>query len=48
MRQSAMQMAIVERGRNTEKSNLFVRLWRDDCGALLATEWVVMATLMVV
>ncbi len=47
MRQCSMSLADVERGRNTEKSNLFVRLWQDDCGALLATEWVVVATVMV-
>jgi hypothetical protein len=43
-----MRVAGVERGRDTEKSNLFVRLWRDDCGALLALEWVVLATIMVI
>jgi hypothetical protein len=47
MGQLTGSLANVERGRNTEKSNLFVRLWQDDCGALLATEWVVMATVMV-
>ena len=48
MRQNSMRLAGVERGRDTEKSNLFVRLWRDDCGALLALEWVVLATIMVI
>jgi len=48
MRQCSMRLAGVERGRDTEKSNLFVRLWRDDCGALLALEWVVLATIMVI
>jgi hypothetical protein len=47
MRLFAMKLADVERGRNTEKSNVLVRLWRDDCGALLAVEWVVLATVMV-
>jgi hypothetical protein len=47
MGQLTGSLANVERGRNTEKSNLFVRLWRDDCGALLAVEWVVLATVMV-
>ncbi len=47
MGQLSGNLASVERGRNTEKSNLFVRLWRDDCGALLAVEWVVLATVMV-
>jgi hypothetical protein len=47
MGQLTGSLANVERGRNTEKSNLFVRLWQDDCGALLAAEWVVMATVMV-
>ena len=28
--------------------NLMVRLWKDDCGALLALEWVVLATIMVI
>jgi Flp pilus assembly pilin Flp len=47
MRRFTKRLADVERGRDTEKSNLFVRLWRDDCGALLAVEWVVLATVMV-
>jgi hypothetical protein len=26
---------------------LFVKLWKDDCGALIATEWVFVATILV-
>jgi hypothetical protein len=26
---------------------LFARLWKDDCGALIATEWVFVATILV-
>ena len=26
---------------------LFVKLWNDDCGALIATEWVFVATILV-
>jgi len=28
-------------------SRMFLRLWRDDCGALIATEWVFVATILV-
>jgi hypothetical protein len=27
--------------------NLFAKLWKDDCGALIATEWVFVATILV-
>ena len=27
--------------------NLLVKLWNDDCGALIATEWVFVATILV-
>jgi hypothetical protein len=27
--------------------NLFAKLWSDDCGALIATEWVFVATILV-
>jgi len=33
--------------RGAEKVSLLRRLWNDDCGALLATEWVVVATIIV-
>jgi hypothetical protein len=48
MSQFSVQAAGCERGWNEEKSNVWARLWQDDGGALLATEWVLAATLIVI